>query len=342
MTPKAELQRIFEQRWDRIALIDGVQTLTYATLYARALALSSWLEEQGLEVKDTVSLRLPNGCAFAIGYLACMLGGYRFVPVNPELPEADQIYILGRVRSKLVLEDEAMITALPVPSIEEPCFEDKCNDCSAVFFTAGTTGRPKGVCHSLSGLMKSALAFNTAAQIGAETRMYHVLPMAYMAGFLNTILCPWMAGGSVVLGPRFAPANALDFWSFPMSKCCNAIWVTPTIAAVLARMTRDMDVAATVGQAFTRVFCGTAPLTSHIRKSFMEKFACPLQESYGMSEVLFVAVQSRKDALSKTNAGTLLEGVEITFRPAEDQEGVSEMVVQVPWPLEQYLSLIHI
>jgi len=335
--PSQELQRIFEQFWNSSGLFDEHRDLTYGALYARAVGIADWLNSQGVGPGDTVALRLPNGWALAASYLACILGGQCFVPVNPELSEEDQTYILGRVAPRLVIEDETVIRSLEGPSISGPEVTSAADGARAIFFTAGTTGRPKGVCHRVGGLMDSAVAFNAAAGLGAQTRMYHVLPMTYMAGFLNTLLCPLMAGGSVVLGPRFAPANALDFWSFPQSKGCNAIWVTPTIAAVLARMTRDPDVAAAVGQGFTHVFCGTAPLTSHIRKSFLKKFGCPLQESYGMSEVLFVALQSREDALTKINAGSLLAGVELGFRPAVDQEDVQEMVVHAPWALEKYL-----
>lgn len=332
-----ELQRVFDQGWEAPALIDEAQELTYGELYARAAAISNWMSQQGIGAGDVVALRLSNGWVLAASYLACILGGQCFVPVNPELSEEDQAYILQRVSPRLVIEDETAIRALEFVTATGPEFGEAADTARAIFFTAGTTGRPKGVRHRLSGLMASATAFNAAAGLDATARMYHVLPMTYMAGFLNTLLCPWMAGGSVVLGPRFAPANALDFWSFPQSKGCNTIWITPTIAAVLARMTRDPAIAATVGESFSRIFCGTAPLTSHIRQSFLKKFGCPLQESYGMSEVLFVALQSREDALVKTNAGSLLAGVELSFRPAADQEEVEEMVVHAPWSLETYL-----
>lgn len=335
--PSQELQCIFEQFWNSSALFDEHHDLTYGALYARAVGVADWLNGQGVGPGDRVALRLSNGWVLAVSYLACILGGQCFVPVNPELSEEDQAYILERVAPRFVIEDEAVICSLEVPSVSAPEVTLAADGARAIFFTAGTTGRPKGVCHRLSGLMESAAAFNAAARLGGSTRMYHVLPMTYMAGFLNTILCPFMVGGSVVLGPRFSPTNALDFWNFPQSKGCNAIWVTPTIAAVLARMTRDPDVAGAVGQSFTHVFCGTAPLTPHIRQSFLKTFGCPLQESYGMSEVLFVALQSREDALSKTNAGSLLARVELSFRSAVDQEDVQEMVVHVPWALEKYL-----
>lgn len=336
MNASDQLNLVFRSRWTQPALVTDDVTLSYAELYACAAGIRDWLATQGCQSGDTVALRLPNGWFFAAAYLACILGRYRFVPVNIELNEEDQHYILRRVEARVVVENVMPLASVRSASAAAPAFEFPEGAVAAVFFTSGTTGQPKGVCHTLDALVGNAMAFNESQGLSYRTRLYHVLPMAYMAGFLNTLLSPWLAGGTVVLGSRFRPVEALRFWQRPLAWCANAIWLTPTLAAVLVRTNRDPETARQVGEQFRHVFCGTAPLSPTVRTSFRAAFGCPLQESYGMSEVLFVSAQTREEAEKTCNVGRLLPGVSVSLR-AIREGGRDELVVHTPFALAGYL-----
>lgn len=336
MTASAQINHVFAARWKHPALVTDERSFSYGELYAHAVAMRDWLVTQGCHTGDTVALRLPNGWPFAAAYLACILGRYRLVPVNIELNADDQRYILERVAARVVMEDEAVLAALPPVVAETPEFDYPKAKVAAVFFTSGTTGRPKGVCHTLDGLVGNAVAFNQSQGLDSDTRLYHVLPMAYMAGFLNTLLSPWLAGGTVLLGPRFRPAEALQFWHRPLAWGANAIWLTPTLAAVLVRMNRDPDSAHKVSASLRHIFCGTAPLPSSVRQAFRATFGCSLQESYGMSEVLLVSAQTRGEADTSSNVGRLLPGVHATFRAVPERDE-PELVINTPYALIGYL-----
>ena len=336
MIASAQINRVFAARWIQPALVTDERSFSYGELYAHAAAMRDWLVAHGCRAGDTVALRLPNGWPFAAAYLACILGRYRLVPVNPELNADDQRYILDRVAARIVMEDETALAALPPAAADTPEFDYPEGEVAAVFFTSGTTGRPKGVCHTLDRLVGNAVAFNQSQGLNGDTRLYHVLPMAYMAGFLNTLLSPWLAGGTVLLGPRFRPAEALQFWQRPLAWGANAIWLTPTLAAVLVRMSRDPDIAHKVSGKLRHIFCGTAPLPIAVRQAFRATFGCPLQESYGMSEVLLVSAQTRGEADNSTNVGHLLPGVHATFR-AVPERGEPELVINTPYALIGYL-----
>lgn len=336
MTASAQMNRVFAASWTQPALVTDERSFSYGELYAQAAGILDWLAAQGCRAGDTVALRLPNGWPFAAAYLACILGRYRFVPVNLELNLDDQRYILDRVSARVVLEDAQALADLAPAEAVAPAFDYPSGEVAAVFFTSGTTGRPKGVCHTLDALVGNVLAFNQRQGLDGDTRLYHVLPMAYMAGFLNTLLSPWMAGGTVLLGPRFRPADALRFWHRPLAWQANSIWLTPTLAAVLVRMNRNLDIACQVGGNMRNVFCGTAPLPIAVRQAFSTTFGCPLQESYGMSEVLLVSAQTRAEAGTQINVGHLLPRVYATFR-AVPERCEQELVIHTPYTLASYL-----
>ncbi|MDP2431765.1 MAG: class I adenylate-forming enzyme family protein [Pseudomonadota bacterium] len=336
MSASGQLNRIFAARWREAALRCDQRGFTYGELYGQAAGMAAWISAQGCHAGDSVALRLPNGWPFAVAYLACLLGRYRIIPVNPELNPDDQTYLLERTQPRIVLEDADFLAGLPAQPSSRPAFDYPVGAVAAVFFTSGTTGRPKGVCHTLDALVGNVTAFNESLGLGNDTRLYHVLPMAYMAGFLNTLLGPWLAGGTVLLGPRFRPADALLFWKRPLDWNANAIWLTPTLATILARMNRDPEIARRVGASLRHVFCGTAPLPEATRRAFRDAFGCVPQESYGMSEVLLVAAQTRKEAEKETGVGRLLPGVTASFREAPEMNA-EELVIHTPWALTGYL-----
>jgi acyl-CoA synthetase (AMP-forming)/AMP-acid ligase II len=101
-------------------------------------------------------------------------------------------------------------------------------------------------------------------------------------------------------------------------------------------MNRDSDIAHKVSGILRHVFCGTAPLPIAVRRAFRATFGCPLQESYGMSEVLLVSAQTRADADTSCNVGRLLPSVQATFR-AVFERGESELVINTPYALICYL-----
>ena len=336
MSANTILNRVFADNWMRPCVVASDHTFTYGELHAHALGLAEALKRHGCRAGDAIGLRLANGWPFVVSYLACMLGKFQAVPVNQELNDDDQRYILQRLRLKTVLVDpEEIIKVDPIPTAV-PQFSYPEGQVFAVFFTSGTTGRPKGVCHTLEAMVANVSSFNRCLGLDSATRMYHVLPMAYMAGFLNTLLSPWVAGGTVLVGPRFRPADALDFWSQPLAWQANAIWVTPTLAAVLVRVSRSVDVRRSVAGSFQHVFCGTAPLPLATRHKFRSTFDLPLQESYGMSEVLLVSAQTRVEAESREGVGTLLPEVEVRSGVVEGRSE-REVIVYTPFVLQKYI-----
>ena len=181
-----------------------------------------------------------------------------------------------------------------------------------IFETSGTTGEPKTVTHSLDAMMANAAAFNEAVGLGPHTRMYHCLPKTHMAGFLNTMLCPTLAGGTVTFWPTFSEQGPFLFWAQFFSSKANAVWVTPTMAAMILRVNRIApEVVRSHLDQRHQIFCGTAPLPAKIRRQWLEAYGVPLQESYGTSEHMLVSVQSKEDALTEHNVGRPITGVTV-------------------------------
>jgi fatty-acyl-CoA synthase len=75
-------------------------------------------------------------------------------------------------------------------------------------YTSGTTGRPKGAMHTVAGMQANAVAAIAAQGLDARSRVLSVLPLFHMGGLCIQTLPALIAGGQLLLHPRFDP----DAW----------------------------------------------------------------------------------------------------------------------------------
>ena len=235
MSYSKKLNKIFKSSWNSESILSEEISLTYEELYNLANSLVEHLRSLGHKRGDKIAIRLPNGSEYCVAYFACILGNYVFVPVNMELSSDEQNFIIQSTSPKFIIDENLELNDLEYIKSSEPSFLDSNLEYDAIFFTSGTTGKPKGVCHSLEALIDNVISFNVAMGLSKNTRMYHVLPMAYMAGFLNTIIAPIVAGGCVLIGLRFDPSHAMTFWNKAIQWSANTIWITPTLASILIK-----------------------------------------------------------------------------------------------------------
>lgn len=331
------LIRRFQESWDDSLLIslDG-RRFTYGQVWTGAARLAAEWSARGLTAGDAVALICRNDLAFPCRYLACFIGGFVAVPINPDLHRDDIAFILELTRPGLALETPPKIDLTTTGRPPEDMATHE-SELAAIFFTSGTTGRPKGVRHSLSNLIDNVAAFNDAMGLTRRMRMYHVMPAYYMAGFLNALLSPIVAGGTVIVAPSFSAQSSLDFWRLAVEHEANCLWLTPTMAAALCRMARNHRADSELAKGFTTIFCGTAPLSANVRREFLTLFGVPLQESYGTSELLLVSAQSRDDALVLADSvGRPLPNLRVALR--RDDEGRNELFIASPYAMLGYLT----
>jgi len=374
------LQRNFSERWNQPLLIDAVTGRTYT--YSQFAGLSAqWgqrLKARGAGPQTRVAILLNNSPEFAALYLACLFNGFVAVPINPNLHarEIDAILkrsgatclvvspvtrkALGATLSvfpeKSVLcmaaerdgaaNGESDVVRLTPPEESSRCAIDfanvKAENLLSITFTSGTTSLPKGICHTVRSLLSSAHAFNQALGLGADNRMYHVLPMSYMAGFLNTLLCPIMAGGSLVLNRPFDAQMALQFWPMAVKHNADTLWLVPTILTSLLMLDRSKESPEWCRRNIRVACVGTAPLPLRLRLDFEARYGITLLESYGLSETLFVTSNTPAGLSPQGSAGRVLPGVTLKIHgdnnevlpPGSD----GEIAIQSPFLHAGYLN----
>ena len=226
---------------DRPAIIlagSGAVT-TYAQLEARSRRLAAGLAGAGLRRADHLAILMDNCPAHLEAAWAAQRSGLYHTPINAHLTVAEVDHIvadsgaaalvvsasLAEVAARLeavvtvptrlaaggrvdgYADFEAFIAAVPANAALEE------TEGAPMFYSSGTTGRPKGVLHALPG-RGPAVATTVVGRsrnrygLGPDTVHLCTAPL-YHAAPLVRCLTTQRLGGTVVLMERFDPVEAL-------------------------------------------------------------------------------------------------------------------------------------
>ena len=246
------------------AIIFRQEQLSFVQLRDKVFALSQGLLRLGVKPGDKVAIYLPNLPEYILSYLAIWSIGACSVPLDFMLTEDEIFSCLSHSEAKiLVTRHKANISfsffKANLPLLENiiSCqskdeqalsFEDliaaelnlpakveiKEDDCAIIFYTSGTTGKPKGVLISYAQLdaPPKSMAFFVNSDLGPQDTTLCALPFSHLGGLIyiqNTITF----GLTMVLMERFIP---LDFLRNIQNYKVNFFWIVPSMYYALLQL----------------------------------------------------------------------------------------------------------
>lgn len=237
-----DLTDILAERGERPALIqlgrEGQAQWTYAALAERTSRLAGGLEAAGLGRGERVLLLAPNSPAWVSACLALFEAGAVPVPVDSQTAGEDLAFVVansgarwaftverlvsrleeataGERPPRLVLldgdeADERHLTRLMDDPPDRPGEVDA-GDEAVLFYTSGTSGRPKGVPLSHRNLLSNLESVLAEGLVDQTDRLLLPLPLHHVYPFAIGMLAPLVLGMVLVLphaltGPQLARA----------------------------------------------------------------------------------------------------------------------------------------
>ncbi|MFV0533531.1 MAG: AMP-binding protein [Cumulibacter sp.] len=357
---------------DRVVFIHGDRSLTARESASIVYRMARVLAQAGVRRGSAVamlSMNLPEAylAQLAVEHLAA-----RYTPLHPMGSLADHAFILedaeidvllydarlyserasdlrgrGVVRQSFALgPDGDLPDAVALASVQsdEPTAPTPRSgaDIQTLYYTGGTTGRPKGVMHTGFGRWYTqALSVGNAAaeKRDREPRILISTPISHAGG---TAIGPMlMRGGSVVLVDRFEPA---EFLRLVEQHQVTQTFLVPTMIYVLLDYLREhpkIDVSS-----LEHVTYGAAPMSPTRLKEAIERIGPVFVQGYGQTEagvgiLNLPAADHRLDRLDLlSSAGRPMPGVVARILREDGTQAdvgeVGELCLRGPFVMKGY------
>jgi acetyl-CoA synthetase len=334
--------------------------LSYAELSARSNQLANWLRQHGVQRGDRILLMLPNQPALWETMLAAMKLGAVTIPATMLLTPADiaERMTRGEVKHVIVASSETakfdsidktktrIAVAIPQTAAlpegwlnfadafnESPSFEPEgktlATDALLLYFTSGTTSRPKLVLHSHQSYPVGHLS--TMYWIGLKPGDVHlnISSPGWAKHAWSCVFAPWNAGATVFIynTSRFSAKATLEAL---VKHQITTLCAPPTVW----RMMIQEDLSAYKVHLREVVGAGE-PLNPEIIERVKKAWNLTLRDGFGQTETTAQIANSPGQPMKPGSMGRPLPGYRITLLDHDDnpaQEGELALILD-PKPL---------
>ncbi|MBN9360948.1 MULTISPECIES: class I adenylate-forming enzyme family protein [unclassified Devosia] len=279
------------------------------------------LTGRGLRPGARAVVAEPNPVDYLVAIFACWEVGLVAVAVNPGLRSEECENVLQATGASIWLGPQRPASGAPEQGEPRPL---RLDDPALILMTSGTTGRPKGIVHSVRSLLARA-ALNSA-EIGPHTlrESLCVLPVFFGHGLIGNVLTPLLAGGRVHLWPSPALGELAGLAGYLTANRISFMSSVPSFWKLALR------VSARPGPVLERVHVGSAPLSIEHWRAIAEW--CGTRQvfnMFGMTETAnWIAGGSLDEAEARDGYVGRLWGGNVAI--AADAAGRGEVLVQSP------------
>ena len=321
------LLRTVERFPDHPALVHAGRRWTYAGWFARVSRLAHAMSELGVRPSDRVAFYVHTSEASVTTYFACQLLGAVAVPVNFRLAASEVAHILrdsgarvlvyGRPLVETVItaaseirtvhdfvccagagedvppghlryEDLAERTAGTVGRWPDPAPEQR----SALVYTSGTTGRPKGVVHSHGNDVSIAMNCVMEYSLSRRDIALHVAPLYHVGGMQAYLIPHLMVGATNVVLGRY---GALATLQAVEAERVTTLFAVPTqIQELLFHpRLREFDLST-----LRMITTGGAAISAGTMERVITELCPNVYNGYGMTEASLALLLHPEEALS--------------------------------------------
>jgi acyl-CoA synthetase (AMP-forming)/AMP-acid ligase II len=284
--------------------------LSFGQLNDKSIRLSRLLRAK-LDEGDRVAFLMENGAPYFVASWAARRSALRFVPINWHLGKEEAVYIAQNSDARALIASpalselaESVAARLPDLALRfsdgaefgnfaaladalqnapaEPLGEER--EGNFMFYSSGTTGRPKGILRALGGkafgerggienLMAALFAFDERTIFYTPAPLYHAAPLGWTMG-------AQMLGGTAVLAAKFDAEETLRH--IEKYKITHAQFV-PTHFVRLLKLPRAVRERYDLSN-LKMVVHSAAPCPVEVKEQMMDWWGPIIYEYYSASE----------------------------------------------------------
>ena len=361
---------------------------TYKDAFKRVRQLANALQTLGAQPGDTLATLAWNDYRHLEIYYALSCSGMICHTINPRLFPEQIDYIVNHAKDKWVFVDATLVKVLEplqdkLPAVKGyivlsdeahmpdtslnnvHCYEQLIaaekdefdwpeleeTTPSALCYTSGTTGNPKGVMYTHRSTVLHSLASIAPDVFSLSVRdiVMPIVPMFHVNGWGLVYSCPMVGAKLVMPGPKMGDGETLCALINEEQVTCSAGVPTVWLALLdyLAKANKSVD-------SLNRVTVGGAACPEMIMEQFQNQYGVDVQQAWGMTEMnplgtfnggippLLDGISDEQRKKLRLKQGRPSFGVDIKVVDADNNElpwdGESSGAVKVrgPWIVNDY------
>ena len=305
----------------KVGVVDGEKRFTYSEFGERSRRLAAAIRDAGVRPGEVVSFLTYNTHHLLEAYYGVLQAGAVLNPINIRLHSRDITYVLNHADSRALFfhkdfapmvegmradlesvrrfvaiepdgrpplgdEYEAVLErAAPLPA--DPVVDE--NGVAELFYTSGTTGRPKGVALTHRSLYLHALYALIGTRETDASVMLHIVPMFHVNGWGAPHTITALGGRHVML----RKIDPVEIFRLVQAERVTELRGVPTIFNALVN---HPDVGRYDLSSLRLAMSGGAPPAPALVKAILEKLGCEMFVGYGLTETSPVLTLARPKA----------------------------------------------
>ncbi len=288
---------------ERDALVADGRRWTYAELAERVAKMGAVLRRRGLKAGSSLAICSLNRADVLVLYMTAVVEGIRMTPLAPLSSLADRVFILNDAEIDALVVDNTFaadigeikagaaglshvftlgggtdddLTALTDAEPAAELVPKRGGEIGMIFYTGGTTGRPKGVVHTMASIFTSVMMSTAEWDWPAEVRTLATTPVSHAGGAFAWPT--FLKGGTFHVLPSFAPQSFADYVRQ------ENITVTFLVPTMIYRLLDSGITRADLAPLETAVY-GAAPIAPARLAEAVERFGPIFMQLFGQTEV---------------------------------------------------------
>ena len=345
--------------------------ITYKEFDEKVNKTANALKKMGIKKGDVVYVYLTNRpehlvCCFALEKLGAVAG-----PVNVQLTSDELVYQVNDSKGVAIITENALAS---VVETAKPKFENIKNvveigdevqegnkkfadlvegeradledvdisgdDLAFIFYTSGTTGKPKGallthgnVVNTIEGLNKALRREDDDDSVQRVALIF--LPLFHVNAMMSLVSAV-NRGLKVALLKKF---SVREFGPTVEAERPEFFSAVPKVYKILLEAKEQIDKNDLSSLQFA--ICGAAPMPVETINQFEKEFGVEILEGYGLTEGTVASTLHRRGGTKKIGSiGQALDGQEVAIMDPEGNilgpEEVGEIVIRGPSVMQEY------